>query len=184
MNYSLRIFHFIPGSSPSLEPVNLWDGSRQTLPAFIPSCSCPAQLSEGWGLSWEGDKMQCQQWQPPLWRNQCPIGSKGAQSSAFSLLCLLFNDSTSWVNLPVTETLVHNMQRWSLVKVLCDPNHQVKNHIFFIFTKSSDTSKAKIAVGRTSSVLSLTEELLWRGKFFQPERSMIVSNRHLPWTQV
>lgn len=181
MNYSLRIFHFIPGSSPSLEPVNLWDGSGQTLPAFIPPCSCPAQLSsEGWGLSWEGDKMQ---FQPPLWRNQCPIGSKGAvmrvQPIAFP-----FNGCSSWVNIPATETLVQTCSTDHWWKYRAIPVTRLIITFFFHLHLEFRHLKAKIAVGRTSSALPLTEGLFWRGEFFQPERSIIASNTHVPWTQV
>lgn len=115
MNYSLRIFHFIPGSLPSLEPLNLRDGNRHL---FLP-LSLHACVQHSWGLSWEGHKMQSQfRRQPPLPRNQCPITPKGSTVIRVQPSALPSTDRTSWVKLPVTETLVHNLHRWLLVEVL------------------------------------------------------------------
>lgn len=59
-----------------------------------------------------------------------------------------FNDCTSWVNVLVTETPDHNLQRWFLVKVSCDPNHQVINHFFFSSSPKVQTPQIKNSRGK------------------------------------
>lgn len=146
MNYSLRIFHFISGSLPSLKPLNLWGGSGQTLPAFIPPSSCSSQLSfEGSRLSLTRNQNAISAAAAATSTSEEPVSYKLKGSTVVYVLPVPFpfNDCTSWAYLPVTETTVHNLQHWPLVKLLCDPSHQFNSHSFFCFTWSSGASKQK-----------------------------------------
>lgn len=91
MNYSLRIFHFIPGSVHFLEPLNLWDGNGQL---FLPSslhALVQHRCSERAADSPEKEKMQQQfQEQQPRFGGGSFPKSEREHSSPYSTYCISF----------------------------------------------------------------------------------------------